>query len=80
MSDQKIMDMFANQSQEILVLKASNRVLNSEIENLKSKLRIAVEALKDAHRHACSCCDSTYAVDEHCKEALLKIGVTSEKD
>lgn len=66
MSDQKIMDMFVEQSKEIL--------------ELKGKLRIAVEALKDAHRHACTCCDSTYAVDEHCKEALLKIGAIDEKN
>lgn len=66
MNDQKIMDMFVEQSKEILELKA--------------KLRIAVDALKDAHRHACTCCDSTYAVDEHCKEALLKIGVINEKN
>ena len=72
-NDQKIMDKFVELSQEILVLKASNRVLNSEIENLKSKLNIAVEALKDAHRHACTCCDSTYAVDEHCQNAIKEI-------
>ena len=44
--DQVIMDKFFEQTQEILVLKASNRVLNSEVENLKSKLNIAVDALR----------------------------------
>ena len=43
--DQVIMDKFVEQTQEILVLKASNRVLNFEIENLESKLKIAVDAL-----------------------------------
>lgn len=78
-NDQKIMDKFFEQTQEILVLKTSNRVLNSEIENLKSKLNIAVEALKDAHRHACTCCDSTYAVDEHCQKAIKEIEGSIEK-
>ncbi len=66
MSDQKIMDMFVEQSTEIL--------------ELKGKLRIAIQALKDAHHNACSCCDSNQAVNEHCEEALLKIGAIDEKN
>lgn len=66
MSDQKIMDMFVEQSKEIL--------------ELKGKLRVAVEALKGAHNNACSCCDSADEVKNHCDEALLKIGAIDEKN
>ena len=78
-NDQKIMDKFVEQSQEILVLKSSNRVLNFEIENLKSKLKIAIEALRTAENNACSCCDSNLAVDEHCQKAIKEIEGTNEK-
>ena len=131
-NDQKIMDKFFEQTQEILVLKASNRVLNSEIQSLKaenlrlldesmvqealketaeknlshcsfvgdrllemqnaaidlaqkvteleSKLKIAVEALKDAHYNACSCCNSSDEVEEHCQKAIKEIDGSIEKE
>lgn len=92
-NDQKIMDKFVEQTQEILVLKASNRVLNSEIERCKEiaerdgkdysdvvrKLKIAVEALKDAHLEACSCCNSSDCVKEHCEKAIKEIEGSIEK-
>ena len=78
-NDQKIMDKFVEQAQEILVLKASNRVLNFEIKSLESKLKIAVEALKTAENNACSCCDSNLAVDEHCQKAIKEMDAVNEK-
>lgn len=78
-NDQKIMDKFVEQSQEILVLKGAIRTMSFVIQNLESKLKIAVEALKDAHRHACTCCDSTYAVEEHCQKAIKEIEGSIEK-
>lgn len=78
-NDQKIMDKFVEQAQEILVLKASNRVLNFEIKSLESKLKIAIEALKDAHREACSCCNSNDCVYEHCQKAIKEMDSVDEK-
>lgn len=40
---------------------------------LKSKLKIAVEAL-NAHHNACSCCDIDYENHELCQKALSEIG------
>ena len=44
-NDQKIMDKFFEQTQEILVLKGAVRTMGFVVQNLESKLKIAVEAL-----------------------------------
>ncbi|MBP9693159.1 MAG: hypothetical protein KBE16_00415 [Alphaproteobacteria bacterium] len=86
-NDQKIMDKFVEQTQEILVLKDLNRKLKIENDRCKEiaerdgkdysdivrKLKIAVEALKDAHYNACSCCNSSDEVEEHCQNAIKEI-------
>ena len=79
-NDQKIMDKFVEQTQEILVLKASNRVLNSEIESLKSKLKIALQGLATATDHVCGCCqDSRDSVLKHCLAVTKEIEGSNEK-
>lgn len=93
-SDQKIMDKFFEQTQEILVLNDLNRKLKIENDRCKEiaerdgkdysdvvrKLKIAVEALKDAHLEACSCCNSSDCVKEHCEKAIKEIEGSIEKE
>lgn len=93
-SDQKIMDKFFEKTQEILVLNDLNRKLKIENDRCKEiaerdgkdysdvvrKLKIAVEALKDAHLEACSCCNSSDCVKEHCEKAIKEIEGSIEKE
>lgn len=94
-SDQKIMDKFFEQTQEILVLKDLNRKLKIENDRCKEiakrdgkdysdvvrKLKIALQGLATATDHVCGCCeDSRDSVLKHCLAVTKEIEGSIEKE
>lgn len=53
-----------------------NSELIAKVMSSRSKLDLAVEALKTAHTYACDCCDSSEGVKEHCEKAIKEMSVT----